>query len=57
MPALSSRERTNLTIAVLSGAVLVVGVLRGMWLLAVAMVLSIVGQMGTLYRGRRARRS
>lgn len=57
MPSLSSRERTNLTIAVLAGAVLVVGILRGMWLLAVAMVLLIVGQMGTLYRGRRARRS
>jgi hypothetical protein len=54
--AQSSGEKTNLTISVLAGAVLVVGILRGVWLTAAAMVLLIVGALGTLNRGRHARR-
>ena len=57
MAALSSREKVNLTISVLAGAVLVIGILMEMWLTAGAMVLLIIGQLGTLYGVRRARRS
>lgn len=57
MAALSSRERVNLTISVLAGAVLVVGIVMEMWLTAGAMVLLIIGQLATFYGGRRARRS
>ena len=57
MATLSSREEVSLTISVLAGAVLVVGILMEMWLTAGAMVLLIIGQLGTFFSGRRARRS
>jgi hypothetical protein len=57
MAALLSRDKVNLTISVLAGAVLLIGILMEMWLTAGAMVLLIIGQLGTFYGGRRARRS
>ncbi len=57
MAALSSREKASLTISVLAGAVLVVGILMEMWLTVGAMVLLIIGQLGTFFSGWRARRS
>ena len=57
MAAFSSRERANLIVSVLAGAVLVAGLLMGLWLTAGAMVLLIIAQLATFFGGRRARRS